>query len=146
MRLRWWLGVACAFFACNLGAEDHRLISIDVASTQPNDPTDGLFVEISSNCGDVKHDCLLQATAVNGALRRAGDDAITTTFCQHQISSTPVPVILYPASGKTEVVVQARLLDGDATTCEGAVLAQAEAVVTAKTVAVVVDGGSTDAQ
>jgi hypothetical protein len=133
-------------FACNLGADDHRLVTIDVAATQPDDIADGLFVDISANCGHVVHSCLLQVTALDATLQRAGDTVAMATFCQHQPTTEPVPVVLFPPINKTEVVVQARLLDGDATGCEGLLLAQSEVVVAAKLTPVVVDGGVVDAR
>lgn len=136
----------CALAGCNLGATDHSLVTVSVSSLQPSDPTDGISIEISAYCGSGKSACLLQAGAIGGRLQRPGDPEPAGSFCQHQFLLEPMPVVVFAPAEKQEVIVQARLLDGsDQALCQGRLLSEAQAVVSARA-AGAADAGGADAR
>jgi hypothetical protein len=134
-----------ALAACNLGATNYPLVAVTIAATQPADPADGVLVDIFSYCGDDRNGCLLQVGIIGGQVLRTGDSTPTTTFCQSH-DDADLRAIMFPASGRSELIVQARLLGGtNPNPCEGALLSETEAVVAAH-VSRAIDAGIADAK
>jgi len=134
-----------ALGACNLGASNYPVVAVTVAATQPADPVDGVLVDIFSYCGDDRSSCLLQIGIIGGQVLRTGDSTPLATFCQNHEDAN-LRAIMFPASGRSEAIVQARLLDGkNPSSCDGALLSETEAVVAAH-MSRALDAGGADAK